>query len=795
MKTSSSPYSENQQPWEETLNLVTHLFPGSKDNWLPFIGTFFYLKKKGMQLVDQATGATFIDRPSELDQLLAGDPLRDVIFDNVRKAKDAGKYPRMRSLLAPYDTERFRGIDLLSWYDGIIKSVYLRWYSYRRPMIPWELVALAQAFVGDDAKKTLVPFGGIMNFATGLHAFDSIEAFETDKHKWQVGMLRAALAGVASKLHFHDQGINGWTTNTYDTIISMPPHGVRVNMEVPSPFSDSHSVESADMVAPARFLESTRENGVCVAYAPLSLLAAEGPQRRFRQWALDQGIIDTIIQLPDDTLFDTSIALACIVLRKRQRHTGVVRMVDASRFFTGLPKRKVLELDRIREAYHTDMEMVSRTVSYQEIREHDCSWYVKAYFQEATACPEGFSLSPLADLVSLPQLQRSYGGDKGLLVKLADLSKDWTHPDIRLEALEEDDTKSGYQRLDRQAVLVSTLRTLNPSIIEASKERPVWVTPNILVMVPNDNIDARYLCKKLAELKNLTMGSSVPRIPRGYLLSTEIAYPELAMQKTLYEDSVRTQALSKAKELGLQDIIDQMKAEYINEVRIRKHDMKTPMTQLRNTLTLIRYLAKNLPEENQEQLDKYVAKQEIALGILSDIVEHIADENAFGIPEVFNIEDALKELKDKTNKYTDKCKAKYQRDESSLEEAEIDTPYLKMAKTDFDCLARNIISNAIEKGFVRNDVAYELVITLSVDDDFFVIDFTNNGDPLPEGMTKERYGIKGVKGVNSKGSGIGGYRVRTITQHYGGDFDLFSTGSDNINTTTIRVKLPIYRKE
>lgn len=31
MKTSSSPYSENQQPWEETLNLVAHLFPDSKD--------------------------------------------------------------------------------------------------------------------------------------------------------------------------------------------------------------------------------------------------------------------------------------------------------------------------------------------------------------------------------------------------------------------------------------------------------------------------------------------------------------------------------------------------------------------------------------------------------------------------------------------------------------------------------------------------------------------------------------------------------------------------------------------
>ena len=88
-----------------------------------------------------------------------------------------------------------------------------------------------------------------------------------------------------------------------------------------------------------------------------------------------------------------------------------------------------------------------------------------------------------------------------------------------------------------------------------------------------------------------------------------------------------------------------------------------------------------------------------------------------------------------------------------------------------------------------------LHITLSVDKDFFVIDFSNNGEPLPDGMDKIRYGTKGVKDSNSDGSGTGGYIVKSITQHYGGDFEISSSKFAGMDYTNVIVKLPIYRKE
>ena len=86
--------------------------------------------------------------------------------------------------------------------------------------------------------------------------------------------------------------------------------------------------------------------------------------------------------------------------------------------------------------------------------------------------------------------------------------------------------------------------------------------------------------------------------------------------------------------MGLQEVINQMKADYINEVRARKHDMKTPMTQLRNTLTLIKELVGEIPEEYAYRLNKYVERQQKAMNVLSDIVTHIADEDKFATPEI-----------------------------------------------------------------------------------------------------------------------------------------------------------------
>lgn len=83
-------------------------------------------------------------------------------------------------------------------------------------------------------------------------------------------------------------------------------------------------------------------------------------------------------------------------------------------------------------------------------------------------------------------------------------------------------------------------------------------------------------------------------------------------------------------------------------------------------------------------------------------------------------------------------------------------------------------------------------ISLTIKDGQYFIDFSNNGEPLPDGLTKERYGMKGEKGKDSDGSGTGGYIVKSITEHYGGDYDVYSERFAGMWFTHVIVKLPIY---
>ena len=128
-------------------------------------------------------------------------------------------------------------------------------------------------------------------------------------------------------------------------------------------------------------------------------------------------------------------------------------------------------------------------------------------------------------------------------------------------------------------------------------------------------------------------------------------------------------------------------------------------------------------------------------------------------------------------------------DEKSITECSLD---VYIAPVDLDRIVNNIIENARRHGGLSDDRKTDYYISIDVKIDYqrdmYQIDFSNNGKPLPKGMTKERYGLKGEKAGPNAGTGSGGYIVKSIVEHYGGDFDLFST--DGI--TTIRIYLPKY---
>lgn len=789
MKTIARLSAESKQVMNEILYMTMDRMRGCGIHYnvvLSLIGTFLYLIKKGATIKDTVS----LDYLVENKILNTNDPLYDVVTNSLSTCYNYHIMNLMHEAFIRLACENIPDNEYLAYYDYAIECISRYDKDSGLYTVPRGIALLADAFIAGNAGKVYIPFGGTMNFVTDLESFESVNAAYFYTGSWQVGMFRVALAGLQDKVNYSCEHPFKWHEDKYDTIISMPPFAVRI--EVESSASDKGKGEHSDLIAPCRFLDNSSSNGICVAFAPTSILWGGDSKEQFRTWAVKNKILDTIILLPRHILDGTEAPMACVVLRRKPYHENAVRMIDASNMFANEEHKNLLEVGDVMNAYHIDTKNVSRTVSYSEIADMDYSWNIPEYLQTMEeACPDGYKIMTLNEIVELPQMAFSSPQDGGKIIKVQDLSNDWTNPHIDVLALSETRDLRRYHRLCQDAILISSVRTLKPSIVSASEDAPVWINPNIVAVVPNPEIDTEFLCMELAKLNVQPMGATTPHISKASILRKKVAYPDLTTQKQLYKEACRVSMLSKAKELGLHKLIDEMKADYINEVRVRKHDMKTPMAQMKATLPLLDNLATTLPEEASAKLLTYVQRLKKAHDVLSEIVKHIADEDEFAAPEPVDIEEILKSHEMMTDRY----RIEYHRDKVSLSEAGIDTPYIYMGRSDFMRLTENIVGNAIERGFTKDGAEYALHISLSVDGDFFVIDFSNNGEPLPEGMDKVRYGTRGAKGVNSTGSGTGGYVVKSITQHYGGDYDIMSSKFAGIWFTNVIVKLPIFRKE
>lgn len=266
-----------------------------------------------------------------------------------------------------------------------------------------------------------------------------------------------------------------------------------------------------------------------------------------------------------------------------------------------------------------------------------------------------------------------------------------------------------------------------------------------------------------------------------------------------------------------------MKTEYINEVRMRKHDMRPHMKQLNSAKNLMQYYVDNMDTigDVEQHFNQQITRFHNALSHLSDLIEHLSDEEQFGEAEQFSITDYFvklvsesryygydiiysfddeeieKYLKGKMYEYFEHVKTSDNAQDENVLKGDLSIPkywsyksYTMIAPLDFDRIVQNIMENARRHGFTDSSCSdYKIWINLSVDEkrDMYVIDFINNGTPLPDGMTKERYGLKGERVGVTGGTGSGGYIVKSIVNHYGGDYDVFC----NDGMTTIRIYLPI----
>lgn len=361
-----------------------------------------------------------------------------------------------------------------------------------------------------------------------------------------------------------------------------------------------------------------------------------------------------------------------------------------------------------------------------------------------------------------------------------------------------------YVRSQEDTIRVSFERSINywvkVAIVRATGN-PYAVSSGILAFCPKDNYDANSLAALL-------------RLPIVY--RQLIAYQEygigkhlddiiVPLDKRIIGDELYRMKKEESVTNELGDKVQAMKTEYINEVRMRKHDIGQKVFDLMNTEDLMRYYVENRETESDlwsqivEQLDHFRK----TINELSDMLDQLSQEERFGTPELIDLNAYFAGLQHSSN--INGFKLSYQLDRDSIhnlqlsrmkdkEEKDISSikamPTVFISKNDLQRVVSNILTNAQKHGFLdsnRKDYEVNIRLEFNAEKGMYQIDFRNNGKPLPEGLNKMRYGIKGEKAGQTAGSGLGGNVVKSIVEHYKGDYDVLTEGE----WTVIRIYLPI----
>lgn len=690
--------------------------------------------------------------------------------------------------------------DYLEIYTSVIDEVVERiFFSNARPangqfVLPNSLVTLLCDLMKIyNVSSVYNPYAGIPFIPLSIENIPCY-AQEVDMRIHAIGMIMLDAHGYDTSRISLSDAFEEWNPSRCECVVSFPPFGrtiLRGNDE-------TFPIKTIEEFVFWKFTRSTERYAIYIVPTGFCFNSSASTEK-VRKELIENNYLDMVISLPTGIFVNMGINTSIVVLKKERDSEEPVKFYDAREKYIAKNKReKAVDVEAVLSLIKHSNPKACALISRDDIRDNDYKWDVERYIsRKLEVFPDGYQVVELKDIVESISGNRHFNDKEGRLVRIALMSGD---PENYYRAPDSFELSSDIQKcskLEEPALLLSTIGVLKPTICSASAENPVFLHPHVKAFrIKAQWVNPAYLCLQLSKSKGFAIGAFVPHINLRDILKIRVAFPSLETQQSfdeqgrLFHESIESSKIAKAKELGLHEVINKMKSEYMIEVRNRKHDMKTPMASLRNTLTLIDALARELPEEQSLKLKTYINRQRTAIDTLSEIVRHLADEENFSEPEVLELETILSSFAEINDKY----RVVYVPDRMALNVAVgKEKAKIYIGKSDLLRLINNIIGNAVNHGFVENKPDYEVLITLSVDGDFYMIDFINNGKPLPDGMDKDHYGMKGVKGRDSKGNGIGGSIVKGITEHYGGDFDIFTREDHGKLLTDVIVKLPIYK--
>lgn len=663
---------------------------------------------------------------------------------------------------------------------------------------PFEVEELMGMVLENESSKLYDPFMRTGKNFMFAYKNKKYHAQATNKKHLYTTMFFSGLFDIETEGIKYENCITNWDPQDCDTIIATP----ELRMEV----TTEDNVEPISTWTLEKVFNSMNLDGRRgLMLLPAGILTSLGKAKQLRHDITESNLLDTIVLLPAKLFSNTNAAVAILLLKSGREKDAPVTLGDFSNLYTESDDfeeyQRLLNLDKVNEALENRDPNIFRYVSVDEIRESEYEWFVPKYIHKQLDVPVGYGRFRIKDLMqTTPLLDNEWGWKSLLLTKEAMTSSPFeAYPVLDIIPNEDEvEYELSHSVFARSCFIIDFSEGIRTFFCEGNSNESFL---RYSIAVPNEYycfhinpemIHVGYLRLILFETYNNLVVNKISDSSNDIVssfMNIEVTIPlAIEEQQQIYEQRKLNAALDKARKEGLDEAINAMKQEYMMEVRMRKHDMKPFLSQLDSQAKLIAFYMDKI-EGNEDVVSAIRQKLTGISNAVSELKLHLnrlTEEDIFGNPELINPLDVLKELTGTFNNYSVDLDV----DKIALNEAGIESPEIYISRVDLSTLSTTIIENAVTHAFTGKGHDYRVHITFTFDKEknIYIIDFTNNGAPMPLGIDKFRYGLKGEKGAKSKGSGLGGYRVKSITKHFGGDYDVFCHKANGL--TTIRVTFP-----
>lgn len=691
-------------------------------------------------------------------------------------------------LLSKQESKEF----LISFFDAELKYLTLRNPALSIVFPPKEIAELTEELLEGKSGRVLNLFSGIADYALEMKKYSSYTGMDKDPLAVIIAQWRICISGLKRKVNIVEFDENVCESDNYDTIVSFPPYGQKI-------IDSTGKKEDVNTFVLKYFINLSNENINLCLVTNLGMLQLNYSMN-LRKLITEKGFLDKVILLPSKLMKETSIPLALLLLKKNREANKSIQMIDAGDAIIGKGKRvNILDVKSVMDIVSSYSHDRKVEVTAKDIIDNNSSWSVGYYINEMkTVIPEGYKNYKFGDLAERIPL-RAANVDKGRRIGIDSIPDDVYNNHKCSTDFDESTELKGVTKLTQPALLITTINKMKTVYCEASENDPVFLSRGIIAFsIDTSIIDVGYLCLKLSEV-NINNYSSQILIPTDTIQNISLMFPDLSKpdsmekQREVYDTSFKADRLAKAKEIGLMQIIENQREDFLNTIRIRKHTMKSDLNQIDSAVKLINYnLNKQAETDFIKDIKRLTSKLSQALQNISDQISHLTDIEEYHEPKFIKIINFFNEMVKNHDYSLNRYSLRFNPDLFALNEisdGDINKLCINIAPEDLQIIVTNILDNARNHGFTQGKTDYYVEIGLTVEPErnMYKISFSNNGNPLPKGLDKRRYGIRGEKAGPTGNTGIGGNIVKNFTSHYNGDYDIYSTE----DITIVEVYLPI----